>query len=47
MEDIQERSLLDKIKEKMKYHLVDTTAILAPTNPIFSAMEVVCLTKFQ
>ncbi|MBS3086825.1 L-alanine exporter AlaE [Candidatus Pacearchaeota archaeon] len=40
MEDIQERSLLDKIKEKMKYHLVDTTAILAPTNPIFSAMEV-------
>ncbi len=32
--------LTSKLNDILKYHLVDTTAILVPTNPIFSAMEV-------
>ena len=34
------KSLVSKVKENLKYHLVDTTALLASANPLFSAMEV-------
>jgi len=40
METTANRSLTDKIVEGLKYHLVDTTAILSSTNPVFSAMEI-------
>lgn len=47
MENVQGRSTVNKAKEKISkikeglaYHIVDSTALLAPTHPIFSAMEV-------
>ena len=41
MESVQkERNLIRNVREKLAYHLVDTTAILTPTNPLFVPVEV-------
>ena len=40
MEKVEKKSRIVGFKEGLKYHLVDTTALLVPSTPLFSAIEV-------
>lgn len=40
MKDHKNKGLIRKVTEGAKYHIVDTTALLTSTSPIYAAMEV-------